>query len=59
MISLFQVRPKVMERKLKTSVHAPMEFRINGVSVNSELFAKDFGCPLGSTMNPEKKCVVW
>ena len=45
--------------KLKTSVHSPMEFRINGVAVNSKLFARDFACPEGAPMNPEKKCVVW
>jgi len=26
---------------------------------NQKEFSKDWNCPLGSAMNPEKKCSVW
>lgn len=37
----------------------PPEFRIIGSFSNIPEFSKDFNCPLGSPMNPEKKCNVW
>ncbi|KAL8621596.1 hypothetical protein ACOMHN_036829 [Nucella lapillus] len=42
-----------------TDVHSPNEFRVNGPMMNFKEFAKVFNCPLGSYMNPEKKCHVW
>lgn len=39
--------------------HAPMEFRIKGTLSNSEHFAKDFNCSLGSNMHPQHKCQIW
>ncbi|CAH8506714.1 unnamed protein product [Schistosoma margrebowiei] len=42
------VVPHVMER-----------YRVFGALVNSKEFAHAYGCPVGSPMNPDKKCDIW
>ncbi len=44
---------------LRTDPHSPAQFRVNGVAQNSVKFAESFKCPVGSAMNPERKCMVW
>ncbi|XP_073251055.1 endothelin-converting enzyme homolog [Porites lutea] len=39
--------------------HSPMPWRVNGTLRNIPEFSKAFNCPLGSPMNPIKKCKVW
>ncbi|CAI6351505.1 unnamed protein product [Macrosiphum euphorbiae] len=39
--------------------HSPIRFRINGPFSNMKDFSDDFRCPLGSNMNPAKKCQLW
>ncbi|GLH13888.1 Neprilysin-3 [Gryllus bimaculatus] len=39
--------------------HTPYPERINGMMMNSPAFAEAFKCPVGSPMNPEKKCAIW
>ncbi|XP_043270684.1 neprilysin-2-like [Venturia canescens] len=41
------------------NIHGPEEFRIIGAFSNMPEFADDYQCPVGSKMNPEKKCSVW
>ncbi|XP_014211901.1 neprilysin-4-like isoform X2 [Copidosoma floridanum] len=53
------MRPEAMRNKLKTAVHSPGRYRVIGTLSNFEDFAKVFNCPLGSPMNPVKKCLVW
>ncbi|KAI5630642.1 VLP3p-1 [Venturia canescens] len=52
-------RPEALKLQITTNVHSPSEFRILGAFSNMPEFSKDFNCPLGSKMNPEKKCSVW
>ena len=40
-------------------VHAPRYARLNGVIQNFPQFAEAYNCPIGSIMNPEKKCPLW
>ncbi|BES92051.1 Peptidase family M13 [Nesidiocoris tenuis] len=54
-----ETRPAASRNKLKTAVHSPGKFRVIGTLSNSVEFAKVFNCPLGSPMNPAKKCTVW
>ena len=53
------VRPVFLKRQILTGVHSPAHYRILGSFSNRPEFAKDFNCPLGSRMNPVKKCSVW
>ncbi|KAG7394305.1 hypothetical protein PHYBOEH_005394 [Phytophthora boehmeriae] len=39
--------------------HSPGKWRVNGPLMNYGKFAEAFQCPVGSPMNPEKKCVIW
>ncbi|XP_011494888.1 PREDICTED: membrane metallo-endopeptidase-like 1 isoform X1 [Ceratosolen solmsi marchali] len=52
-------RPEALKLRITTGVHSPGEFRVLGPLSNMDQFAKDFHCPLGSKMNPKKKCAVW
>lgn len=44
---------------LSEDLHAPDKIRIIGSFSNQQEFARDFGCPAGSPMNPSKKCSLW
>ena len=52
-------RPKALKLRVLTGVHAPDMFRVQGPFSNMKEFATDFSCPVGSPMNPVKKCKVW
>ena len=52
-------RDAALKEHIETAPHAPGRFRILGPLSNNDAFAKDFNCPLGSGMNPRKKCEVW
>ena len=52
-------RPEAMKLRITTGYHSPGKFRVLGPLSNMNEFSKDFNCPLGSKMNPEKKCTVW
>jgi len=52
-------RPESLKLRILTGAHSPAEFRVNGPFSNMKEFSKDWNCPIGSPMNPEKKCAVW
>jgi len=52
-------RNKSLENQIKLNAHSPGMFRVQGPFSNSPDFARDFVCPVGSAMNPVKKCEVW
>ncbi|KAH8292465.1 hypothetical protein KR054_010583 [Drosophila jambulina] len=53
------MRPEAIRNKLNTAIHSPGRFRVIGTLSNSVDFAREFRCPVGSPMNPAKKCSVW
>ena len=50
---------EAQKTQILRDTHSPQAFRTIGSLSNNEDFAKDFNCPKGSKMNPEKKCTVW
>nr|XP_053637449.1 neprilysin-4-like [Cherax quadricarinatus] len=51
--------PEAMLTKIRSGQHSPNRFRVIGTLSNSEEFSQAFNCPVGSKMNPERKCRVW
>ncbi|XP_058823169.1 neprilysin-2-like [Topomyia yanbarensis] len=52
-------RPETMSKRITTGVHSPGRFRVIGPMSNMVEFARDFNCPIGTPMNPVRKCEVW
>ncbi|XP_033759458.1 neprilysin-1-like [Pecten maximus] len=51
--------PQEAIRRINNDIFADAKSRVNIVMQNNPSFAKAFSCPLGSPMNPVKKCAVW
>ncbi|XP_066593170.1 neprilysin-like [Prorops nasuta] len=51
--------PERLKVDLDSDEHSPGRIRVLGELSNSEEFSKAFSCPVGSYMNPEKKCNIW
>eukprot|EP00081_Caenorhabditis_elegans_P015006 NP_494529.2 NEPrilysin metallopeptidase family [Caenorhabditis elegans] len=54
-----EIPEKQKPRRLEKATHPTHSFRINGVVSNWKPFAETFNCPVGSPMNPEKKCELF
>ena len=54
-----KVSTEALEQSIETDRHSPSQWRVRGTVMNSEEFARDFECPVGSPMNPEQKCSLW
>lgn len=52
-------RPELMKVRVAAGSHSPAQFRILGPMSNLKEFSETFNCPLGSPLNPVKKCAVW
>ncbi|XP_033211544.1 neprilysin-2-like [Belonocnema kinseyi] len=51
--------PEYLKDYITYDPHSPPEFRVIGTNSNRPEFTKDFHCPPGSAMNPDKKCSIW
>ncbi|KAB0803122.1 hypothetical protein PPYR_00092 [Photinus pyralis] len=58
-IGCIKMEPAVAKMLIRIDTHSPAKFRINLPLSNTDYFAKDFNCRIGSKMNPDKKCEVW
>ncbi|KAF1766964.1 hypothetical protein GCK72_006922 [Caenorhabditis remanei] len=47
---------KDVDFAVQFDTHPTDSFRVNGVFSNMKAFAETFNCPVGSPMNPKKKC---
>jgi endothelin-converting enzyme len=54
-----KMRDETQKQRLVSNVHAPGMWRVNGVLMNHDPFAKTFQCKAGSKMNPANKCKIW
>ncbi|KAF9183886.1 hypothetical protein BGZ51_000793 [Haplosporangium sp. Z 767] len=45
--------------RLRTDVHSPAKWRVNGAVQNSEHFAEVFKCQPRAPMHPDSKCDLW
>ncbi|KAJ3170978.1 Endothelin-converting enzyme 1 [Geranomyces variabilis] len=51
--------PEAAIRRILTNAHSPSRYRVWGMISNSPTFGEDFGCPVGTPMNPSEKCSLW
>uniref|UniRef100_A0A915Q5R5 Peptidase M13 C-terminal domain-containing protein n=1 Tax=Setaria digitata TaxID=48799 RepID=A0A915Q5R5_9BILA len=53
------IRPKHYLQIIMADVHAPSKYRAIIPLQNRPEFSEAFHCPIGSPMNPVKKCSIW
>ncbi|EGT34292.1 hypothetical protein CAEBREN_32066 [Caenorhabditis brenneri] len=58
-VSSCKTRTKHSLKQQLESVHPTNSFRVNGLFSNMKSFAEAFNCPVGSPMNPKKKCELF
>jgi putative endopeptidase len=52
-------KEEYIKRQVIVDPHSPARFRVIGPLINTPQFASAFNCPVGSFMNPPKRCEVW
>ncbi|XP_073816910.1 endothelin-converting enzyme homolog [Musca autumnalis] len=50
---------KLRSTIMAVDIHVPDKFRVIGPLSNFAEFSKEFNCPVGSKMNPAKKCEIY
>ena len=53
------VRDETLLSLVLDDVHTVAEFRVKGMTSNSDEFRKAFSCKAGQKNDPVKKCSVW
>ncbi|XP_075148762.1 neprilysin-4-like [Haematobia irritans] len=51
--------PLIKDFLSSTDEHVPEKFRVIGPLHNLEEFSREFQCPVGSPMNPKKRCIIY
>ncbi|XP_012940735.1 endothelin-converting enzyme homolog [Aplysia californica] len=54
-----KIRDEVKKGVVESDPHSPPPYRVYGTLQNSVDFSRAFNCPVGSRMNPMRKCVLW
>ncbi|KAK7083032.1 hypothetical protein SK128_009243 [Halocaridina rubra] len=54
-----QYTPFALQYSVTNDRHPPGHFRVLGALQNSKEFSEAFRCPVGSPLNPERKCLLW
>ncbi len=44
---------------LRTGIHAPKKYRVNGAVTNMSEFAAAFSCAADAPLNPAQRCEIW
>ncbi|XP_075148684.1 neprilysin-1-like [Haematobia irritans] len=55
----YDILPEIRNIKFSNDIHEPGNLRVIGPLSNLPEFSRDFNCPLGSGMNPVKKCEIF
>ncbi|GHJ86140.1 hypothetical protein NliqN6_2542 [Naganishia liquefaciens] len=53
------IKPAAALSRIRTDPHSPNQYRSNGQLSGFKTFAEVFNCPVGSPMNPKKRCDIW
>ncbi|KAI9309742.1 hypothetical protein DFJ73DRAFT_566338 [Zopfochytrium polystomum] len=54
-----KLRDEILYERLKVGDYTPPRYQVNGAVSQVDSFARAFSCPIGSKMNPKKKCSLW
>lgn len=52
-------RQSAAQNQIENGLHSLSNFRVIGTLQNNPEFSRVYKCPVGSRMNPKKKCKIW